>query len=285
MASKDYTTYVHDKNWDRMLEIPATVNWDDPISMLMAGPNQRQSHPLSDDIRDAVRDGIMQLNDKDRFLIEAVYVWGRSYSQIAEMMGYNSKGTSHYAIKKAERNLGDILKADSRIIRLLKGNGMNNIKDWADGAWKNLRYFEKNISTEMFDDKLFEVYFMMLREAVQDWGVDENADIKLYDLCTRIGVLAAQGLGSHKAWDTEAMQTILTRKQHDYGHDNINAFGIIGVAVRISDKIARYKNLVTKSSNGLNESLEDTLVDMVGYAVIARMLEDGTFDLPLVMGL
>jgi len=54
------------------------------------------------------------------------------------------------------------------------------------------------------------------------------------------------------------------------------------VAVRISDKIARFNNLTNEGASAQNESLVDTLVDMVGYAVIARMLEDGTFDLPLV---
>ena len=77
------------------------------------------------------------------------------------------------------------------------------------------------------------------------------------------------------------MQDTLVSKQHDYGHDNINAFGIIGVAVRLSDKIARYENLVDKPNKVAGETIVDTLMDMVGYATIARMLEDGTFQLDL----
>jgi hypothetical protein len=78
------------------------------------------------------------------------------------------------------------------------------------------------------------------------------------------------------------MLDILVRKQNDYGHENINAFGLVGLAVRISDKIARYRNLDGRDNQVANESYLDTLKDMVGYAVIARMYANKTFQLPLV---
>jgi hypothetical protein len=78
------------------------------------------------------------------------------------------------------------------------------------------------------------------------------------------------------------MLDILVRKQNDYGHENINAFGIVGLAVRISDKIARYRNLDGRDNQVANESYLDTLKDMVGYAVIAQMYANKTFQLPLV---
>lgn len=39
--------------------------------------------------------------------------------------------------------------------------------------------------------------------------------------------------------DKDKMHQLLCRKQHDYGHRNITKFGLIGVAVRMCDKIAR----------------------------------------------
>jgi hypothetical protein len=270
-----------DKDWDRMALLPAPVGTS-LIEELMASPNQSVHAQFSDDLREAVQEAISQLGPKDRFVIEAVYIWGYSYSEIADMMGYNSKGTPHYAVKKAERNLGAILKKDQRIIRLLKGNITVETNNWADGAWQHLRYFDRCATSGPFDPTILEHYFNEVGKAVRSLGDDENADVKLYDLCSSIGAESARGLVSINQWDTEAMLDVLCRKQHDYGHGNINAFGIVGVAVRISDKIARYNNLVGRNAKEQNESLLDTLMDMVGYAVISRMLEDGTFNLPLV---
>lgn len=275
-----------DKDWDRMAQLPAPVG-SSLIEELMASPNHSVHAQFSDDLREAVQEALGKLNKKDRFVIEAVYIWGYSYSEIADMMGYNSKGTPHYAVRKAERNLGDILKKDERIIALLernerKGDMKVETTNWADGAWQHLKYFNRCSTVGTFDPSVLEIYFTQLGEAVRDYGSDENADVRLYDICSNVGCEASRGLGEIGQWDAETMLDILARKQHDYGHGNINAFGIIGVAVRISDKIARYKNLCDNKSKEQNESLLDTLMDMVGYAVISRMLEDGTFNLPLV---
>jgi hypothetical protein len=80
------------------------------------------------------------------------------------------------------------------------------------------------------------------------------------------------------------MENILVSKQHDYGHDNINAFGQIGVAVRLSDKIARYYNLARRDREAKNEPFTDCLKDMVGYGVISAMLASDTFNLDLAEG-
>jgi hypothetical protein len=80
----------------------------------------------------------------------------------------------------------------------------------------------------------------------------------------------------------EELYNLLCRKQHDYGHKNIDNFGLIGVAVRMCDKIARAENLRGKETNAVrNETIMDTYEDIVGYAVIALMLDGGTFGLEL----
>lgn len=84
------------------------------------------------------------------------------------------------------------------------------------------------------------------------------------------------------ATDYNDLYNLLCRKQHDYGHRNIDNFGLIGVAVRMCDKIARAENLRSKESNAVrNETIMDTYEDIVGYAVIALMLDGGTFGLHL----
>jgi hypothetical protein len=93
-----------------------------------------------------------------------------------------------------------------------------------------------------------------------------------------LGILESKGLPP----DYEDLYNLLCRKQHDYGHENINNFGLIGVAVRICDKIARAENLKTRESNAVrNETVIDTYEDIIGYAVIALMLDAGTFNLNL----
>jgi hypothetical protein len=73
----------------------------------------------------------------------------------------------------------------------------------------------------------------------------------------------------------------LCKKQHDYGHENIARFGRLGLLVRVHDKIARLKNLVTRGGVPQNESIEDTYVDILGYSAIGIMVERGWFGLQL----
>lgn len=82
-------------------------------------------------------------------------------------------------------------------------------------------------------------------------------------------------------WDVEKMHELLVSKQHDYGHGNINVFGLDGIIVRLSDKLARATNLRRRNYVAVNEAIEDTELDLVGYCVIAEMKLNGTFDLPL----
>ena len=77
------------------------------------------------------------------------------------------------------------------------------------------------------------------------------------------------------------MLDLVISKQWDYGHGNIAKFGLIGIVVRLSDKIERLKNLLSTGASPSNESLDDTKMDIVGYCILALMLIDGTFMKPL----
>lgn len=75
-------------------------------------------------------------------------------------------------------------------------------------------------------------------------------------------------------------------KHHDYGPENITRFGAAGVAVRLWDKIARLENLLEhRDGNPRTESVIDTYLDIVGYCVIVRMLQCGTFLTPMASDL
>ena len=73
---------------------------------------------------------------------------------------------------------------------------------------------------------------------------------------------------------------LLITKQADYGPGNINnAHGgaINGLLVRIGDKFERLKNLFSNKTTPNHESIEDSFKDLANYAIIALMVERGTW--------
>lgn len=96
---------------------------------------------------------------------------------------------------------------------------------------------------------------------------------------TSIACAAIREMIMRDGWDSGFMVSTLVKKQLDYGHGNINKFGTTGILVRLSDKVQRFKNLTSTNRNPQVESIEDTLMDIVGYCVIGLMYDDGTFQL------
>ena len=94
------------------------------------------------------------------------------------------------------------------------------------------------------------------------------------------GSTAIKILQKEYSYNHEEMVSLLCKKQHDYGHNNITNFGTVGVAIRVCDKIARIENL-KKTGSPNNESLVDSYIDIVGYAMIATMLDEESFKLKL----
>ena len=65
---------------------------------------------------------------------------------------------------------------------------------------------------------------------------------------------------------------ILEAKNHDYGsstHDTVELFGMVpSYGVRIIDKLNRIRSLAFGTDPRVNESLQDTLVDLAGYLLL-----------------
>ena len=74
-----------------------------------------------------------------------------------------------------------------------------------------------------------------------------------------------------KAVQVEALE-LFTRKNADYG-DAFATYGVIGVLMRIEDKIQRSMS-ITKTGVNLvsDEGIRDTLIDLHNYAAMALML-------------
>ena len=67
---------------------------------------------------------------------------------------------------------------------------------------------------------------------------------------------------------------LFKRKNQDYG-DAFANYGVVGVLVRMGDKIARLQSISAKSVSLVNsESLRDTLIDLHNYSAMAIMLLD-----------
>lgn len=74
----------------------------------------------------------------------------------------------------------------------------------------------------------------------------------------------------------------LIRKQIDYGPNAISRFGLEGILIRMSDKLERLIHLQQlKSDPEVDESIEDTLRDIAGYAILGLMVQSGNFPLPI----
>lgn len=74
--------------------------------------------------------------------------------------------------------------------------------------------------------------------------------------------------------------SLFARKQMDYGLGNIAMNGdkklaLLGVLIRLNDKVQRALNIVSKDQNPNNESLEDTATDITNYgAILNTVLKD-----------
>lgn len=67
---------------------------------------------------------------------------------------------------------------------------------------------------------------------------------------------------------------LFKRKNADYG-DAFADFGVIGVLVRLNDKIRRSLNIINSGIVSVDdESLRDTLLDLHNYSGMAVMLMD-----------
>jgi hypothetical protein len=160
---------------------------------------------------------------------------------------------------------------------------MNTVGSWQEAAADALDVIGRNIGALGRDDMAHQLdrRIQSVASLVSKLGVNVDDEI-LGNKLVALGPIAATELDTMGMWSPNMIGKMLARKQHDYGHGNINAFGMIGVAVRMSDKVARLQNLIARGAEAENESLTDTWLDIVGYAVIAQMLLAETFNRELV---
>ena len=142
------------------------------------------------------------------------------------------------------------------------------------------RLYLANVYPESFDKH--EQFISNWVLELENGAFDENDIESVVAVMMNAGEIAIKTmLQNGMPYKHDMMLELLCRKQHDYGHQNINNFGILGLSIRMCDKFARIKNLQKRGTEGKNESLYDSYLDVVGYSTIAMMYHDGTFQLKL----
>jgi hypothetical protein len=151
----------------------------------------------------------------------------------------------------------------------------------ADAAGITLEKMSNKLVVEKKPFESVEKYISKWIRSMSETSGSHKDDLELAtSVIQHAGSSAIKILKTEYSYNHEEMVALLCKKQHDYGHNNITNFGVVGVATRVCDKIARIENLKTTGTPS-NESLIDSYVDIVGYAMIATMLNEDSFKLKL----
>lgn len=228
---------------------------------------QPGNEPVHEHIHiDVVTEAFDTLPENMQEVLRAVYFELVPYSELGDRLGC-SKTQAWRKAKAALAELSDRIGADPILLERYAV-----ISTWDDAAWQIVQSYDRTIGRPALRDTI-NYCARRLAETVRNHREPQAT------LFTTIACEAIAELKYRNLWQPEAFHALLCAKQADYGHDNINAFGIVGVAVRINDKVARLNNLADRSP--MNESALDTWLDLIGYSVIAEMLTNGTFQLEL----
>lgn len=75
-------------------------------------------------------------------------------------------------------------------------------------------------------------------------------------------------------------EALYVRKNNDYGDSfskSYQKFGDMGVVIRLWDKLNRYETLIENEQSVVDESIEDSLIDLLNYAamtIVERRLKN-----------
>lgn len=249
----------------------------------METPPGEEPPPSADELlelREAVSEAIQSLPDKYRRTIQMLMYEGLSLRETGEILGY-----SDVHIMRMRNSAYDKLKQQLTMNVTLRRR-YEMAKTWDESATQWCMHLG---SLSKPNNK---IDFKTLHDRI-----DALIGISFYnnlepnpEAFVAIATPVVSYLRAHDWWDSASMGKMLAEKQHDYGHGNITRFGLKGVVVRLTDKYERLSNLqFTKDflEDGgvvaplVNETIADTLHDIVGYCVVGLMLLDDTFKLSL----
>jgi hypothetical protein len=247
---------------------------DNPYEALMQTPPHEDPPQSLEEtllVREEVTALVDALEPRYRWIIEACIIEGKSLQEVADELSLSK--THVWRLRdKALEQLRNTMQ-NNAIIR----KRVALADTWDESCRQWVEYFAEPRPDEG-------VGVLEAAQAARDHMV-HLMDMELHEsksmemALSRAAVAAVGALRDMGLWDTDEMVRVLCSKQHDYGHNNINRFGMRGIVVRFSDKVERLDNLQLRQAQ--NESIHDTITDIVGYAVVGLMLMDGTFQLEL----
>lgn len=241
-----------------------------PLQALMEADFGKEPEESSEELepyREIVSSAVEMLDGESRWVINAVYSEQLSLQKIADQLGVSK--THIFRIRNRALAMLKALLSTNMMIR----ERVNMPTTWEDAAasWVD------ELASYFADPESMDVN--RVRQARDILFASEGTEQYAWPA---IAYAAIAELRERGEWSNKHMTELLIAKQRDYGHQNILQGGLFGVAIRLSDKIERYANLLNKAEgNPENEPIIDTLLDMVGYSVIAHMLMDGSFTLEL----
>jgi predicted DNA-binding protein YlxM (UPF0122 family) len=244
------------------------VNYE---AMMMAAPHEDidDDHWEKMEMRELINDYVDELDPRELWIINAYMTEGKSLQQIADELSITKTHVwrlRNQALDKLRIAMSQDTKIRSKV----------NIADtWEESASQWMLSIGDTEGQRPSSIGYMEDTIEYMRQSVL---ADQEPRSDAFLL---LGKRTAALIRELEEWDTGEMLSMVVGKQRDYGHGNINSFGLVGIVVRLSDKIERYKNLMLKKREPSHESLVDTLKDIVGYCLIALMFLDGTFQLKL----
>jgi predicted DNA-binding protein YlxM (UPF0122 family) len=244
------------------------VNYE-AIMMAMPHEDIEDDHWGKLEMRELVTDYVEDLDPRELWIINAYMTEGKSLQQIANELSITK--THVWRLRnQALAKLKEAMSQDTKI-----RSKVNIASSWEESASQWMLSISNAEGQRPSSIAYMEDTIEYMRQSVLA-DQEPRSDAFLL-LAKRTSAL----LRELEEWDTGEMLSMVVGKQRDYGHGNINSFGLVGIVVRLSDKIERYKNLMLKNREPSHESLVDTLQDIVGYCLIALMFLDGTFQLKL----
>ena len=221
------------------------------------------------ELREAVAQHVDNLDPRELWIVNAYISEGKSLQKIANELGMTK--THVWRLRnQAFDKLRAAMSADATIRKRVE-----MATTWEDSAAQWMLAIADTEGQRPASIGYMEDVIEYMRRSVMS---DELPRPDSFLVLARRCALLSREL---EAWDSGELLSLVISKQRDYGHGNINSFGIIGIVVRLSDKIERYKNLMLKKREPSNESIIDTVHDIIGYCLIALMFLDETFQLEL----
>lgn len=228
-------------------------------------------------LREAVAECLALTDPHTRFVMEAVHSERLSFRQLADRLGV-SKSQAHRDYRAAEADIRALLSAhpviQERIPELQPST-------WDEAAAQAITRIRMRASTSL--PRPLDMIVEDAKNAVSN-AIDpaKSEAVYLSEPVLEAGQTAWSTLvgeypdGAERLYDD--LVRLMVERHHKYGVGNILTFREVGLLVRICDKIARIKN---NAGDFHDESAVDAWMDLVGYAAIAEMLDNGTFHLPL----